>query len=277
MAIPIRKRDAGVGTAAGAARRQRGPVSRRGCGAHFVLFLHVPPLVLLAVPLVDGGSMPDASYSALANWDGRLSAPGSINGDDVPSGSRSSSRPPRTSPRVDPAPNGYSHAVVSSAVVAEKDGVMSSPNVAAERTERGAGSASEKVRRRANRLVRSLRGVRDNHRKQEAPPPTLAPEHLGAAPDDSEQPASLRKELPPSCSQALPISPQKPMSRASHQALHSPTRDKRDHSRPRPPPHDDDADSLMDADGETDHESEASVYPIQNAVESPTATANVSS
>ena len=58
--------------------------------------------------------------------------------------------------------------------------------------------------------------------------------------------------------------------------MHSPTREKRDHSRSRPPGHDDDADSLMDADGETDHESVASVYPIQNTAESSTSTANVS-
>ena len=122
---------------------------------------HSPSPSRLAVSLVGGGSsMPDLSYSALANWDGRLSAPGSVNGDEIPipSGSRPSPSSPSASPRIDPTPNGFSHAPGSSAMVVERGGVGDSPNLLAERSERGAGSASEKVRRRANRSGRSLRG-----------------------------------------------------------------------------------------------------------------------
>ena len=130
----------------------------------FVLLPHLLLPVGSPVSLVDGGSMPDVSYSTLANWDGRLSAPGSVNGDEILSGSRSSPNPPSASPRGDPVPNGTSHAHIASTVVAEKGGATDTPNVVAERTERGMGSASEKVRRRANSLLRSLQGIRDNDR-----------------------------------------------------------------------------------------------------------------
>ena len=224
--------------------------------------------------------MPDLSYSALANWDGRLSAPGSVNGDEIPipPGSRLSPSPPSASPRIDPTPNGFSHASGSNVIVVERGGVGDSPNLLAERTERGAGSASEKVRRRANRSGRSLRGgVRDNDRKQGTAVARLfsSPEHLAAATDDMEQQTLLPTQPPSSRSQAHPVSPQKPTSKGSRSGLRSPTLGKREHSRARPPAQDDDADSLMDADGETDHESVASIYPIQNNARSST-TANVS-
>ncbi|KAI1787653.1 hypothetical protein LXA43DRAFT_1028391, partial [Ganoderma leucocontextum] len=208
--------------------------------------------------------MPDVPYSELANWDGRLSAPGSVDGDELPSGS--SPRPRSASPRIDPAHSRLSHTLVSITMVAEKSGVTPPPNLLAERTERGAGSSSEKDAVRQRTSPRHLDPLPPSS-AESVPVPTI---------DNTEQQVPCRTQLSPSRTQARPISTQKPASRHSRPVLRSPTLDKRQRSRSHPPAQDDDADSLMDADGETDHESVASVYPIQNNAESSSATTNVS-
>ena len=224
--------------------------------------------------------MPDLRYSELANWNAsRSSAPGDINElnrDQIPSGSQ---HPSRFSP-LDihtttagtlhtPAPLSSTSASVLITGVAAMD-IPGSPE-----------GVEERPRAMVLEATTNADASALNGESPSAPPSSS--QAITARVNTSvgySMPSSRVETRLVQSSPSLPQPPPGPSRKPPSKTAHPPRRPSQSDSggltRPSAAVDDEDTNSLMDADGETDDESSVSVYPIQSIPGSSSSTANVS-
>ncbi|TBU41536.1 hypothetical protein BD309DRAFT_992326 [Dichomitus squalens] len=221
--------------------------------------------------------MPERSYSELANWSGSVSsASGTVhNLDIVKFPSPSSSRLGTAS-----SPNPDIHTTFG-----HRDSRTQVPlsSVTASTSKTGVamdGTRSPAGERPQDPAIEAVMNSDVSEKTKDATRQRLSAEHpsylpMGVAAERVPNGSGHPPEAPSSPSHLQPnsISPRKPPSKAAHPPRRSFQTDSGGLTGP-PVGDDDDTNSLMDADGETDHESSVSVYPIQSNMGSSSTTTN---